>query len=345
MFLPENKMGYVWLIRLVKFLVYGLSLCGLVGCAGARGSLVFNSLEYPVSMSGYVENQAGQSIPPEEMEVVGKISYKKTFWGLLYGLIRLTNEQDASQPINRQIRDAGGDGARDVSISVENGPFNEMPIFNMIPFWPGITRVIIKGDIIKFQPIVPQPAPLSSIDSMNPPEPETITDADNNVYHIVKIGNQLWTAENLGTTKYNDGAPIPIAPSVWENSTSGGYCWYNEGNNFRKKKKYGALYNWYAVNTRKLAPKGWHVPTAAEWDTLRRYVLSKDVLISKSGFSALPAGECTGAGFVGLGSIYSWWSSTAQDSTCAHYYYWERRMGKSVFDYHCCLPVRLIKDN
>jgi uncharacterized protein (TIGR02145 family) len=103
---------------------------------------------------------------------------------------------------------------------------------------------------------------------------ETVTDADGNIYTTVKIGNQVWTVENLKTTKYNNGRPIPLASenSEWNDRSSPAFCWF--ANDIRNKKKYGALYNWHAVNTGKLAPEGWHVPTDSEWTELENYLIA-----------------------------------------------------------------------
>ena len=97
----------------------------------------------------------------------------------------------------------------------------------------------------------------------------TVTDKDDNVYHTVTIGTQTWMAENLKTTKYNDGTAIPLVTdsTAWTSLLTPAYCWYNyDATTY--KNTYGALYNWYAVNTGKLAPIGWHVATDAEWTTL-----------------------------------------------------------------------------
>jgi len=99
-----------------------------------------------------------------------------------------------------------------------------------------------------------------------------VTDMDGNVYSTVIIGTQEWMVENLKTTKYNDGTSIPhIIDSVaWSTLTTPGYCFYNKDTSCQTK--YGALYNWYAVNTGKLAPLGWHIATDAEWTTLTTYL-------------------------------------------------------------------------
>ena len=115
---------------------------------------------------------------------------------------------------------------------------------------------------------------------------------------------------NLKTTKYNDGTSIPNVTNdtSWSNLTTGAYCWYN--NDVSYKNPYGALYNWYAVNTGKLAPKGWHVPSDAEWTTLITYLGGESIAGGKlkeagtthwlspnteatnsTGFSALPGGR------------------------------------------------------
>lgn len=95
-----------------------------------------------------------------------------------------------------------------------------------------------------------------------------VMDIDGNIYHTVTIGSQVWMIENLKTTKYNDGTSIPYVTenAEWANTEIPGYCWYN--NDAINKVTYGGLYNWYAVNTGKLAPKGWHVPTYDDWTTL-----------------------------------------------------------------------------
>src|ERR1035437_7296556 len=101
----------------------------------------------------------------------------------------------------------------------------------------------------------------------------TVTDKDGNVYHTVTIGTQTWMVENLKTTKYNDGTAIPLVTdnTAWHNLSTPAYCWYNNDAT-TYKNKYGALYNWYTVNTGKLDPTGWHVPTDAEWTTLENYL-------------------------------------------------------------------------
>lgn len=110
-------------------------------------------------------------------------------------------------------------------------------------------------------------------DGTENPSGETglVTDADGNSYTSVTIGAQVWMVENLQTTKYNDGTAIPLV-ETWNYPIKPGYCWYNK--DIANKGSYGALYNWYAVNTGKLAPTGWHVPTDADWTTLENYLMA-----------------------------------------------------------------------
>jgi len=100
----------------------------------------------------------------------------------------------------------------------------------------------------------------------------TVKDIDGNVYHTVTIGTQVWIVENLNVTKYNDGTEIPhvFDNDEWRNLTTGAYCNYD---NYKSNASiYGRLYNWYALNTGKLCPKGWHVPSSAEWYILKEYL-------------------------------------------------------------------------
>jgi len=167
----------------------------------------------------------------------------------------------------------------------------------------------------------------------------SVSDVDGNTYSTIIIGSQVWMAENLKTTKLNDATVISFSSSKsnW-GSLSAAYCWYN--NDYSNKNTYGALYNWYGVNSGKLCPVGWHIPTNSEWAILSNYLSGNSVSGGKmkesgtahwlspnigatnsSGFTALPGGIIsTGAGgFNNIGSLGVWWSSTETDSnTSSH---------------------------
>jgi uncharacterized protein (TIGR02145 family) len=102
-----------------------------------------------------------------------------------------------------------------------------------------------------------------------------ITDVDGNTYKTVKIGEQWWMAENLKTTKYNDGTVLPcLTVSEWVYPAFPAYGWY-EDNEKLYKDKYAAYYNYYTIdysNGKNICPDGWHVPTAAEWNILSDYL-------------------------------------------------------------------------
>lgn len=176
-------------------------------------------------------------------------------------------------------------------------------------------------------------------DENNNPTPSTVTDIDGNVYHTVTIGTQVWMVENLRTTKYNNGIAIPLVNdgTSWSILTSPGYCWYdNDAATY--KNTYGALYNFYAVNTGKLAPAGWNVPADSEWTILTTYLGGKSIAGGKmkstgtietatglwydpntgatneSGFTGLPAGNRSLPAFKDIGIFGSWWSSTGDNS-------------------------------
>lgn len=161
-------------------------------------------------------------------------------------------------------------------------------------------------------------------------EVKSITDPrDGEVYPVVTIGDQVWMAANLRATKYNDGTDIPNVTdnTEWKELSSGAYCWFD--NDISYKDVYGALYNWYTVNTDKLCPAGWHVPSDDEWTTLDEYYgrvaagkLKEEGTshwkspntgaTNASGFTALPGGYryYLGSSFSQFGNAGFWWSST-----------------------------------
>jgi uncharacterized protein (TIGR02145 family) len=160
--------------------------------------------------------------------------------------------------------------------------------------------------------------------------PLTLNDAEGNVYHTVSIGTQVWLVENLKSTTYNDGTLIPYVEDnkAWANNISPGYCWYN--NDVTTKTSYGALYNWYTVNTGKLCPSGWHVPNDAEWTILTTFLggintaggklkeagttlwISPNTgATNETGFTAIPGGARDATGpFFSMGYSCFLWSAT-----------------------------------
>lgn len=107
---------------------------------------------------------------------------------------------------------------------------------------------------------------------------DVLTDADGNQYKTVVIGDQEWMAENLRTTKYADGSPIPggLPDEEWMENSQGAYAVY-EYDDVDIAEAYGKLYNWYAVdNMNGLCPQGWRVPGDDDWHQLTAYL--EDVL-------------------------------------------------------------------
>jgi len=159
---------------------------------------------------------------------------------------------------------------------------------------------------------------------------EQIRDIDGNSYNTIQIGSQVWMSENLKTTTYTDGTPIPVVEDYeeWANLTLPAYSWYN--NDSLNSEDYGALYNFYAVETEKLCPEGWRVPSDEDWIALEAYLggsgAAGGVLkeadtdhwktpntgaSNESGFTARPGGYRSYNGTFNLIRINGyWWSST-----------------------------------
>jgi len=96
-----------------------------------------------------------------------------------------------------------------------------------------------------------------------------VTDIEGNRYKTIVIGSRTWMAENLRTTRYTDSTLIPNVKDAdtWASLSTPAYCWY-KNSEAAFKSMYGAIYNWYTVNTARLCPEGWHVPADTEWDDL-----------------------------------------------------------------------------
>lgn len=176
-------------------------------------------------------------------------------------------------------------------------------------------------------------------------------------FKTITIGPQQWMAENLNVSTFRNGEPIPEAKTkeawlaAYKNERAA-WCYYN--NDSANGKKYGKLYNWYAVNdSRGLAPKGWHVPTDKEWQTLIAALGGEGAAFAKmkasTGFHALPGGErwFEDAGFYKAGEIAFWWSATSKDKWNAWYHaihFGYSQIGRDNGGMNTGFSVRCIKD-
>jgi len=210
-----------------------------------------------------------------------------------------------------------------------------------------------------------------------------VTDFDGKVYKTIKIGTQIWMAEDLEVKHYNNGEPIPVIDcpreldnqksEAWNGTRSGAMCIGKKpGRDVYVKggRSTCTLYNWYALDdSRGLAPKGWHVPTKQEWLTLIDYLGGLEIAGNMmkslngwdtkyasngnniSGFSALPTGQRSEVGFYMGFSQYAWyWTATSEGAYYAHTLQlgWQTRNNSALMfgtDYRQSgLAIRCVKD-
>ncbi len=184
---------------------------------------------------------------------------------------------------------------------------------------------------------------------------------DGQRYKTVKIGNQVWMAENLRYKKlfdYGFGC----------SSSQKGYYYYPDGN-INNVSKYGLLYNWRAATM--VAPMGWHLATLEDWKKLesalgfndnasqlagdskswaKRHLLMRNELerstyFGKSGFNAIPAGEFNGNSCINFGYTATFWTSNNFPPTI------KQIIGDSTFvktfaaPMNCAFAVRCVNGN
>ncbi len=207
--------------------------------------------------------------------------------------------------------------------------------------------------------VIPNPTPTPSY---------TIKDIDGYLYDTVTIGSQVWIKQNLKTTHYRNGDPIPQVtnPTAWAELTTGAWCWYN--NDSANYSVFGRLYNWYAVNdARKLAPAGWHIPTEAEFNALvtglggdalaggklkvtgTSYWLTPNTgATNSSRFTGLGAGfRAFHGGYAGIGTSGLWWAAGAYGTQSSLAFELSNYLGSSKLNesnWNYAFSVRCLKD-
>jgi uncharacterized protein (TIGR02145 family) len=210
-----------------------------------------------------------------------------------------------------------------------------------------------------------------------------LVDIDGNRYDTILIGEQVWMADNLKVTHYRDGTEIPnVTGNVeWSALINGAYSIYNH-NASNEVDDYGALYNWFAVvDSRNIAPDGWHIPTDDEWKELEMALgmsqseadasgyrgtnegsklagdasmwtnggLENDSEFGSSGFTALPAGirDGDGGSYSELSEKGFFWSATGIDNdyaTMRYLYYVYSKVYRAEARKRHGLSVRCVQD-
>jgi len=134
-----------------------------------------------------------------------------------------------------------------------------------------------------------------------------VDERDGKTYKVIKIGHQILMEENL--------AYKPASGHFWAYEDS-------DANIF----KYGYLYDWETAKS--LVPKGWHLPTKAEWETLFKVLGGNAASVYEhakvggiSGFNGLLGGwRYVHGEFNSLGASGYFWSKTEEDKDHAAYF-------------------------
>lgn len=237
----------------------------------------------------------------------------------------------------------------------------------------------------------PEPNPTPDNGSQNESWiPNAVTDYDGNSYNAVRIGDQVWMASNLRTTHYANGDSIPAGGT--NRSLTKPY-YYFPNNDESLVATFGCLYNWPAVmhgspssennpsGVQGICPKGWHLPSNAEWDQLIHNCKKDSTFVcnastggianalaanhdwepsdkecspgydlssnNATSFGAVPAGIFYG-GYMCLGTLAKFWGATGCDG-CTYAY--QRYifndgiiMGRVTGDKDGGLSIRCIRD-
>lgn len=202
--------------------------------------------------------------------------------------------------------------------------------------------------------------------------PYSFAQIPNGQYYLI-IGNQVWSKENLTTTKFRNGDVIPEAKTreEWVKAgEEGNPAWCYFDNDPKNGEKYGRIYNGFAItDPRGLIQSGWHLPTETEWRELIKYLggdaeagsklkassgwLGEGNGTNSSGFNALPGGlRYSDGSWYPSGYAGRWWSSSLSWSNNNDHHYWSlsltsgnniAELGSSVYK-QSGLSVRCIKD-
>ena len=294
----------------------------------------------------YATNSVGTAYGNEETFTTGQVV------GVVLTTTQATNVTSSSASTGGEVTDAGGGTVSERGVCWGTSP-NPTPTVNKVVSGTGTGAFTVNLTNLEDGTLYYYRAYATNSSGTTYGQEYQIltlvTDVDGNEYKTVKIGDQVWMAENLKTTTYNDNSEIPNVTNdaLWTGLSSGAYAWANNNEEINKPL-YGALYNWHAVAEDKLCPEGWHVPTDEEFQALELYLgisqadvgtenwrgtdqgerIKNDIGwqengngTNTAGYSALPAGYRTyiDGSTKGLGLITYFWTGTAKDNNISYF--------------------------
>ena len=206
-----------------------------------------------------------------------------------------------------------------------------------------------------------------------------VKDIEGNTYRTIQIGTQTWMAENLRTTRYQDGTLIPEIQNAdeWLSTKGAAFSYYDNSDSTNKTNM---LYNWYAVISGKICPQGWHVPSDAEWMELEKAIgldenliqtigargwnqkidgklktiekgvwqVDREYYSNETGFTAVATGYRTNSGTFQFQKQFAyWWSSNSESEEFAwkrHLSYYRDIINRNVMLKNSGLCLRCVKD-
>ena len=122
----------------------------LVQCAGGRANLKFDDLKYPCSSSPFLYGPNDEILAKgKDLDVAAKFAYQKKFWGIGWSLIKLSKENELVSKMNADMESYKADGMINLTIKAEQNGINHIPVFNLLPIWPGATLVTVEGEIVR----------------------------------------------------------------------------------------------------------------------------------------------------------------------------------------------------
>ena len=129
----------------------------IVGCSSYKGMLKFDNLKYPASMSAFLYDKNNKVVMRgKELDSISSFKYKKTYWSLAYGLIKLTNEKSLNDSLNAIIKRTNGDGIINLKVKIEQGVTNKIYSFllylpSYIPIFPSTAKITVSGEVVKLK--------------------------------------------------------------------------------------------------------------------------------------------------------------------------------------------------